>query len=132
VVSKLFLTGYTPAPIDRFGREDPSIRKTALGATGSVAWESHENILEVIEMLRFQGVEIVAVEQHARAVDYTEWQQTKDTAFMFGNEVEGIPQEVCDAAHRIIHIPMRGMKESLNVSVCAGIILFLDRYGNQC
>jgi 23S rRNA (guanosine2251-2'-O)-methyltransferase len=123
-VSKIFLTGYTPAPTDRFGRTDETIEKTALGATHSVAWEARPEIEEVITELRQQDVEIVAVEQDARALDYRSWKLHKDTAFIFGNEIEGVPLTVCDSADTILHIPMHGMKESLNISVSAGVILF--------
>ncbi len=123
-VSKIYLTGYTPAPVDRFGRKDPSIAKTALGATESIPWEAHADTSLLTETLKEKGVEVVAVEQHSRAIAYDMWKQTRDVAFIFGNEIEGVPINVCESADTIIHIPMHGMKESLNVSVSAGIVLF--------
>jgi 23S rRNA (guanosine2251-2'-O)-methyltransferase len=123
-VSKIFLTGYTPAPVDRFGRVNESMRKTALGAMDFVPWESREEVLDVIAELTELQVDVVAVEQHERALDYRTWTPTTDTAFVFGNEVDGVPSEVCDRAHTILHIPMYGKKESLNVSVSAGVMLF--------
>lgn len=123
-VSKIYLTGYTPAPVDRFGRNDPSILKTALGATDSVPWEVQEDIISLIKKLKAEGIEIIAVEQHPKAISLSTWKQTKDSALIFGNEVDGVPIEVSELSDAIVHIPMQGMKESLNVSVCAGIVLF--------
>ena len=123
-VSKLYLTGYTPAPVDRFGRVDEKMAKVALGATETVPYEKHEDIHSVIEALKQEGIAIVAVEQTDSAIAYTEFTQTSDTAYIFGNEVAGLEQEVLDAAEMHVSIPMHGIKESLNVSVCAGIILF--------
>ena len=123
-VSRVYLSGYTPAPVDRFGRIDPSIQKTALGATESVAWEQIESIESVIQKLKSENVRVIAVEQHTRAVEYSTINRTVPTAFIFGNEVEGVSDDICTLAHEIIYIKMHGQKESLNVSVCAGIILF--------
>jgi tRNA G18 (ribose-2'-O)-methylase SpoU len=127
-VSKIFLTGYTPTPIDRFGRPVAEIQKTSLGASESVPSEYHEDIFGVIADLKKKDVGIVAVEQTAKAVAYK--QATipyKKAAFIFGNEIDGISSEVCDTADLIIDVPMYGNKESLNVSVTAGIILFHAR-----
>lgn len=123
-VTKVFLSGYTPAPIDRFGRTVHEIQKTSLGATESVAWEVCEDTMIVIDRLKKSGVRIIAVEQHERAVPYFENDVTDDTAFIFGNEIEGVPNEVCEEADMVVHIPMKGTKESLNVSVATGIVLF--------
>lgn len=126
-VSKIFLTGYTPAPIDRFGRPRLSLMKTALGATETVPWEIEEDIQTLITRLNQEKVEIVAVEQHEKAIPYTEHTSVRDVAFIFGNEVEGVPEALSAEADAIVHIPMHGKKESLNVSTAAGIILFHSR-----
>ena len=123
-ISKIWLVGYTPSVIDRFGREQPEIKKTSLGATESVAWEHVETIEEVLETLKAEQISPVAVEQHARSISYRDFSMTGDTAFIFGNEVEGVPDSVCEACDAVIEIPMAGMKESLNVSVSGGVILF--------
>lgn len=126
-VSKIFLCGYTPAPQDRFGRPNAEIVKTSLGATESVAWESCEDIEEVLIRLKNEGVTIVAVEQDKRSVPYTNATLEGRVAFIFGNEIEGVSLNAREAAYSIVHIPMHGMKESLNVAVAAGIILFHAR-----
>lgn len=123
-VSKIFLCGYTPAPIDRFGRPRTALLKTALGATDTVPWEVCEDATALILHLQRESIQIISVEQHEHAIPYTEHTLTHDTAFIFGNEVEGVPEVLSLAADVIVHIPMRGKKESLNVGTTAGIILF--------
>lgn len=123
-VSKIFLTGYSPIPKDRFGRERKDFAKSALGAEKTVAWEYHKNIFVLLDKLKNENVEIVAVEQSKKSIDYKDFKITKDTVFIFGNEVEGLSKEILDEVDKIIEIPMIGKKESLNVSVSAGIVLF--------
>ncbi len=123
-VSKIFLTGYTPAPFDRFGREDKEILKTSLGATHTVPYESVPDIGSLLVRLRAEKVEVVAVEQTKDAIDYKKFIPKGDTAFIFGNEITGVETDILEKVDTHIMIPMRGTKESLNVSVCVGIILF--------
>ncbi len=123
-VSRIFLTGYTPSPVDRFGREQKEILKTSLGATHTVPYENSEDIYTLLAHLKKEGIRTVAVEQTAQAYAYTDLIGTEDTAFVFGNEITGIEEDVLSAIETHIQIPMQGVKESLNVSVCAGIILF--------
>lgn len=123
-VAKLYLCGYTPAPVDRFGRPQPEIEKTSLGAEKTLDWEVVDATEECIDRLKEEGFTIVAVEQHARAATYFEWRPPGPTAFIFGNEVEGVQKAAIDAADEVIEIPMYGAKESLNVAVAAGVILF--------
>lgn len=125
--SKIFITGYTPAPLDRFGREQKEILKTSLGATATVPYEVIEDVHALIARLKGDGVHVIAVEQTKEAVDYRTVSQSRDTAFIFGNEITGVESDVLATADLHVMIPMQGMKESLNVSVCAGIILF--RFG---
>ncbi|MDC1205502.1 TrmH family RNA methyltransferase [Candidatus Pacebacteria bacterium] len=123
-VSKIYLCGYTPAPIDRFGRAQSEITKTSLGATETVGWECREKIEDLLTALKKEGVTIAAVEQGKDAVSYKNWQQKGSTAFIFGNEVDGISDEVYKASDVVLEIKMQGTKESLNVSVAAGVVLF--------
>lgn len=123
-VSKIFLTGYTPLPIDRFNRPQSKIAKTALGAEKTVLWEHHKTATQLIDRLQKEGVSVVAVEQDSRAVDYKKLEITKQTAFIFGNEVLGVSKKILDKCDVIASIPMKGKKESLNVSVSAGVFLF--------
>ena len=123
-VSEVWLVGYTPTPIDRFGRVRADIKKASLGAEVTVPWRHIETIEECVSLLREQGVSVVAIEQANRAIDYKEFTVEGDVACIFGNEIDGVPTSVVDAADTCLHIPMHGTKESLNVSVSAGIILF--------
>jgi len=123
-VEKIFLCGTTPAPIDRFNRERKDFAKVALGAEKTVAWEYGDDVRTVIEKIHGEGVDIVAVEQDDASIEYTAYTPKNKTAFIFGEETIGINKEVLDASEAIIEIPMKGKKESLNVSVTAGIILF--------
>ena len=123
-VSKIYLVGYTPAPIDRFGRPQKDIEKTALGAQNVVPWEHVEKSDSLIERLKNEGVTIYAVERAQGAVDYKSVSVEGRVAVVLGNEVDGVEPTSCALADAVIEIPMRGMKESLNVSVAAGIIFY--------
>ena len=121
---KIYLTGYTPAPLYRFGRIQKDIAKTALGAEKILQWEQCSSPSAVITRLKKEGWAIIGVEQDKRAIDYRKFKARKPTLFIFGNEVRGIPPMLRAKCDTLIEIPMHGKKESLNVSVVAGIILF--------
>lgn len=123
-VTKVYLCGTTPTPVDRFGRNRNDIAKVALGAEHTVAWEGKEDIREVIADLRAENVRIVALEQSDRSIPYTELALDQPTALVLGEEVHGIPEDILALCDVIVEIPMHGAKESLNVSVSAGIALF--------
>ena len=126
-VSRIFLTGYTPRPQDRFERPQKEIAKTALGAETAIPWEYHASPAKLIADLKRAGSQIVGVEQDSRSRDYRSFELTRPTVFVFGNEVRGLSPELRKQCDLLIEIPMRGTKESLNVSVAAGIILFQVR-----
>ena len=123
-VSKIFLTGYTPAPIDRFGREVIEIKKTSLGASAMVAWERADFALSIIRSLQKNDFSIVAVEQASDSISLYDFSEPEKIVYVFGNEITGIESEVLAVCDSIIEIPMLGQKESLNVAVTAGIVLF--------
>ncbi len=123
-VSKIYLTGYTPCPEDKFKRPNKEISKTALGAEKSVSWEYLPEILLLLTHLKEEGFEIVAIEQSPNSVDYKEVKVKNKTAFLFGNEVLGVSEEILSMCDVVAEIPMRGEKESLNVSVSVGVALF--------
>lgn len=128
-VTKIFLSGYTPSPLDRFGNPRPDIAKVSLGAEKNVAWEHLKRASALISRLKGEGVEIIAIEQDKSAQDYKKVRPKLPAAFLFGNEVRGLSKELRRAADTIAEIPMKGKKESLNVSVSFAIALFriLDR-----
>ncbi len=123
-VSKIYVTGFTPAPIDRFGRIRKDFAKVSLGAEQSVPWEYRKNITSLLRELREQKTRVIAVEQDEHSTDYRKLKRKGSVALVFGNEVSGIPKRILSLCDTIVEIPMRGTKESLNVSVAVGIVLF--------
>jgi 23S rRNA (guanosine2251-2'-O)-methyltransferase len=124
-VSKIYLTGITPAPVDRFGKKRKDVLKTSLGAEDTVPWQHFLRIGSLLTHLKKDGVRIVAVEQSEQSIDYKKIKHTtKSIAYIFGNEVRGLSSKILEKCDKIVEIQMHGKKESLNVSVSAGIILF--------
>ncbi len=130
-VKKIYLIGHTPTPLDRFGRMRKDIAKVALGGEQSVSWEYFKTFDEALGVLRKENYKIVGVEQSKNSVPYTKIPHDEKTAFIFGNEVEGLSDEILKECDVIAEIRMAGKKESLNVSVTAGIVLFSFREGTQ-
>ena len=125
-VEALYLVGYTPTPRDRFGRQQPEIHKTSLGASDIVPWQqcTNEAAVELIRTQQVNGYTVVAVEQTATALSLPDWQPPESVLYIFGNEIDGVAAPLLKAADVHIQIPMHGQKESLNVSVAAGIVLY--------
>jgi tRNA G18 (ribose-2'-O)-methylase SpoU len=126
-VEKIYLTGYTPAPIDRFGRKRKDLAKVALGAEETVEWEPFSDIQKLIKKIKNSKTmgTIVALEQSKNSINYKKVKKTMGTIVLIvGNEVEGIPNNILKICDQIIEIPMHGKKESLNVAVATGIMLF--------
>lgn len=125
-VSKLVLVGYTPAPVDRFGRSQPAIAKTSLGATQTISFESvrDESCLEQLKRYKKEGYQIVPVEQVRESVSLYDFSKPEKVVYIFGNEIGGVSDGILDLADTVLELPMAGMKESLNVSVTAGIVLY--------
>ncbi|MEK6821510.1 MAG: TrmH family RNA methyltransferase [archaeon] len=123
-VKEIYLTGYTPRPLDRFGAPDPQVAKAALGAENYVPWQGLMRLSPLLARLRKQDYQIIALEQSSRAVDYKKVKLRRPTAIIFGNEIRGIPQSILKQCDLIAEIPMRGKKESINVAVAAAVALF--------
>ena len=123
-VAKIFLIGYTPTPIDRFGRVQPEIQKTSLGASAEIPWEHRVTSTEVIAELKMSGVQVVAIEQTPASISLAEFSVSSQVAYIMGNEVEGVSAETLAVVDTVVDIPMLGMKESLNVAVATGIVLY--------
>lgn len=126
-VKKIFLSGYTPTPY--FDEAYPTraqkmIAKTALEAERVVPWEREKDIIQLIEKLRSKGVEIIGLENGVKSIDYKDFQPKFPSALILGTEVTGIDQEILSQCEVVISIPMRGKKESLNVSVASGIAIY--------
>ncbi len=119
-VKKIYLTGITGTPPHR------EIQKTALGATESVEWEYAENGETIVKQLQSEGYQIVVVEQTTTSVALQQFEPKVDARYclVFGNEVNGVSEEIISHADLGIEIPQAGTKHSLNISVCAGIVLW--------
>lgn len=126
-LSKLFLSGYTAKPPRK------EIDKTAIGATESVPWEYIHDPIKLIDGLKDSGIEIVVVEHTDRSINYTDLQYNFPVCFIFGNEVEGVSDDIVALADRVVDLPMLGIKHSLNVSVAYGIVIYnaLNQYSKQ-
>ncbi len=127
-VSEIILSGYSPLPpkVDALYLSDAekAFRKTALGAENSLPWKQVRSLARLINRLKKDHYEIVALEQAERSTDYQEYHPKGHVALIVGNEVGGVDQKVLKQCDRIIEIPMRGKKNSLNVSVAAGVALY--------
>jgi len=119
-IDKIWLCGICATP------PSAEIHKSALGAEDSVPWEHADDTLEAVRRLREEGYTLVAVEQTVRSVKLDAFRPAPDTkyAVVFGNEVDGVRQDVVDACDFSLEIPQDGTKHSLNVSVSVGVILF--------
>jgi tRNA G18 (ribose-2'-O)-methylase SpoU len=123
-IHKIYLTGYTPTPLDRFGRKRKDLAKSALGAEEFVPSEYKKLVSTVISKLKKEKFFLVAIEQAKNSIHYKKVKLKNKNAFIVGAEVTGIPKDILEKCDVIAEIPMRGKKESLNVSVALGIVLF--------
>ncbi len=139
-VEKIFLCGITPVPLDRFKKVRADFAKVALGAEQSVAWESVPATGDAIARLKKEGWQIFALEQSKQSVPYykeaarlgrVDMRARDDArvAIVLGNEVTGLPPSVLRSADHIVEIPMLGKKESLNVAIAFGVVVFGLRFG---
>ena len=117
---RLILTWYCPCP----PRSD--ISKTALGAQGFIDWEYFSDAVVVVKKLKKEGYKIYSVELDKKSVDYTELFKEKEdkVCLIMWNEISWVSKELLDLSDKIVIIPMRWKKESLNVSVAAWIVMY--------
>ncbi|MFA4975559.1 MAG: TrmH family RNA methyltransferase [Candidatus Paceibacterota bacterium] len=124
LINKIYLTGFTPTPLDRFGKVRKDMAKSALGAENFIPWEYKKNTSILIDKLKRENYFIIGVEQDKKSIDYKKIKLQNKNVFIMGAEVTGIPKNIIAKCDVIAEIPMRGKKESLNVSVACGIALF--------
>jgi tRNA G18 (ribose-2'-O)-methylase SpoU len=117
-LNKLFLTGYTGFPSRR------EIDKTALGATESVPWQHYKQTDSAIKELKESNVKLIALEHTSKSVPYNEFDYDFPLCLILGNEVDGLSEETISQADYSVEIPMFGLKQSLNVSVAYGVVVF--------
>ena len=127
-VDEIVLSGYSPVPPKKdalyLTDADKALRKTALGAEESMAWKKVASLPRLVNQLRKEGYEIVALEQATGSIDYRQYRGKHKVALIVGNEVGGVVEKVLKNCDTILEIPMRGKKNSLNVSVATGIALY--------
>jgi 23S rRNA (guanosine2251-2'-O)-methyltransferase len=119
-IEKIYLTGITGTPPHR------EIQKTALGATESVLWEYMESSAQAAAALKSSGYKIVIVEQTTESIELHNFQVEPGAKYclVFGNEINGVSEEVIEYADYALEIPQAGTKHSLNISVCLGIVVW--------
>ncbi len=117
-VDRIYLLGYTPHP------PHPQLEKTALGSTGYVPWEHREHSEGLLEELRCDGYEAVALETGEDAIPIWDFPWPQRTALVVGNEVEGVSPLVLQGCAKKVCLPMHGYKASLNVTTALGVAMF--------
>jgi 23S rRNA (guanosine2251-2'-O)-methyltransferase len=133
-ISKIYLSGTTPTPIDRFNRSTSGVQKeiakTALGAEKDISWEYLTDVNSFLKNKKKEGFIIVSIEQDKNSIKLNDFikiqkkEKLSNILLIFGNEVEGVSKEILKKSDYIVEIPMKGNKESLNISVCAGLVMY--------
>lgn len=120
---KIFLCSWTGIP------PAPNLVKVSLGAENSVKWEYKKQAWRVLDYLKKNGVKIVGLELTKNSLKYTDFKPQYPIALVVGNECNGLSKSILMRCDDVIHLPMLGIKESLNVSVASGIALYYLRFG---
>jgi len=126
-VKKIYLCGITPSPLSKFDKILPQFSKVSLGAEKYVVWEKYKSAFILIKKFKSENYKILVVEQSKKSVSYNQSiviGQMSKIVLIFGNEVNGLSSKILRLADKILEIPMFGKKESLNVSVAFGIIVY--------
>ena len=120
LIEKIIISGYTATP------ENSRMEKTALGSSDSVDWEYSDDSIETIKKLQKKDVKIISIEQADESLKIETFNPIQGTkyAFIFGNEVDGVSDDIINVSDEVVEIPQVGTKHSLNVSVAAGIVLW--------
>lgn len=119
-VGKIYLCGITGTP------EQSGLKKVSLGAEDSVEWEHKKSTLRTVAELKKQGVYVAALELlPGQSIDLAKFKPKFPLAIVVGNEVDGVSESVLKRVDAIVHIPMKGIKESMNVAVAFGIAAYV-------
>ena len=120
LIESIYICGITGTPPHR------DIHKTALGATDTVVWHYSDSTLKAVLKLKADGYSIISIEQAVSASQLNIFKPIADKkyAIVFGNEVDGVSQEIVSVSDTVIEIPQYGMKHSLNVSVSVGVVIW--------
>lgn len=117
-VSKVYLTGYSPCPPHK------AVDKVSLGAEKTMPWEYAKQAVSLVKRLKAAGYCIIALEQAPKSVSIYQWNPQFPLALIVGNEKTGVSPGLLKQCDSIVHLPMAGSKNSLNVSVAGGIALY--------
>ncbi|KKU05773.1 MAG: tRNA/rRNA methyltransferase (SpoU) [Parcubacteria group bacterium GW2011_GWA2_45_30] len=125
-IKKIYLCGFTPGPVDELGKTRRPFIKVSLGAEKYMAWEKARSTVRILKKLKKDGYQIFAIEQSKNSVPYyrIKPKHKQKIALVVGHEVKGISPKILSLVDKILEIPMRGKKESLNVAAAFGIITF--------
>jgi tRNA G18 (ribose-2'-O)-methylase SpoU len=120
LIEAVFVCGYSPQPPHR------DVLKSALGSTETVNWEGFETVIDCIKHLKSIGYKVYAVEQAEKSISLLDFYPLRGEkiALIFGNEVSGVSDEALLMVDGCIEVPQWGTKHSLNISVCAGIVIW--------
>ena len=120
LIERIYLCGITASPPHK------DIHKTALGATENVLWEYVHSTADIVQKLQTEGVSVWPIEQteDSTSLDIFQPEPNKSYAFVLGNEVRGVSQEVIDICNKALEIPQFGTKHSLNISVATGLVIW--------
>ena len=117
-LGELVLCEYTPTPPHKH------LDKTALESTEVVPWRHSESVCAAIATARENGLQVLAVELSENSVALSDFALKFPVAIVMGNEAEGLSEDVMAQCDATVHLPMRGLKNSLNVSVAFGIVAY--------
>ena len=125
---KIYLCGITPKPVDVFGKPRKQLVKVSLGAEKYIEWEHCKSTSRLIDKLKRDSYKIFSVEQSKKSIPYYKIPKSlilnHKSVFILGNEVNGLSQSILNKSDKIMEIPMKGKKESLNVGVAFGIVAY--------
>lgn len=138
-VKQIYFTGYTPYPGSKNDNRLPhissklssQIHKTALGAENTIKWSHSPNIHNLINQLKSDNYEIIALEQNTKSISINEYYSSNNVAIILGNEVSGIDDNLLQLCDTVVEIPMFGKKESFNVVQATAIMLYQIRVISQ-
>lgn len=127
-VEKIYLCGITPTPLDEFKKPRAQLQKVSLGAENYVEWKKYAQTYKVLNMLKNDGYKIFAIEQNKNSISYNKIKLSREkrnkTVLVLGHEINGLPKAILNKVDKILEIPMQGKKESLNVAVAFGIVVY--------
>ena len=128
-VKKIYLCGITPGPLNKLGHSRAQFVKVSLGSEKSILYEKRSSTSKVIDKLKKEGYQILAIEQAKNSIPHYKFRTRRDkVALVLGSEVAGLPEAILKKSDKILEVPMAGRKESLNVAVAFGIVAYALRY----